>query len=106
MANKSPYQRIVKRMASSGIVVSGPANLFDLLLSHDGSNNPTFTIYDNTEAAGDPVYSATWTEDERPIGWINSNWRFVNGIYVTINTIGSGWLTFGYNQINVLTGGA
>ena len=107
MRSSKEEQRIVKRMHESGIVVTGPANLFDFLLVHDGSNDPTFTIYDDTSAVADNrVFSGTWTDAARPLGWVNARWRFVNGIYIAISNMGTGWFVFGYNQLYVLTGGA
>ena len=99
-------QSIPKKVATTSTVVAGPANLLGLLLTHDGTNDPTFTIY-NAQAAtgGKEIYSGTWTDSDRPIGWIGSRMRFDTGIHVVIANIGSGFLTFFYNEHFVLQRG-
>lgn len=101
-------QGVFTKVTATGAVSAEPANLLALLLTHDGTNNPTFTIYDDAAAAtaGREFYSGTWTDADRPIGWVNCRIRFQRGIYVVISNIGTGWFTFVHNTKYVLTGGA
>lgn len=89
--------RIVpKKITATGVVVNAPCRLTGVLLSHDGSNDPTITIYDDTtNTAGNEIYSGTWTDTTGPIGWMKEKGDYMSrGIYVTIANLGTGFFTF------------
>ncbi len=95
MSDKKP--ETFKVMSATGNAVTSATYLTSFLLTHDGTNDPTFTIYDAQSAdANYKYYSGTWKDDERPLGWMNCKIKFVNGIHIVISNIGSGWFTFGH----------
>jgi len=54
-------QAIPSKLTSTATVASGPANLFGILISHDGANNPTVSVYNATSAqAAQLLFSRTY----------------------------------------------
>lgn len=99
-------QAITRTITSTTTVATGPTNLFGLLVSHDGVNDPVVTVYDNTSATGTPIFSREFADTDGP-GFIrDSAIRMVNGLHVVISgTIGTGAVTLLYNQRYVMEGG-
>jgi len=100
-------QDIPTKVTATVTVSSVPVNWTGILLSHDGTNDPTFTVYNAAAAtAGTEIYSGTWTDSDRPIGWVSTRIRMDTGLHIVVSNIGSGFFTVFHNTHFVLKGGA
>ena len=77
----------------TGLICTGPGVFGGFLLGMDGANDPTITIYDNTEASGEEMVP-TSTYDASTLG-LNGALigkhlpGFKNGLYVEVTITGA-----------------
>ena len=86
-------QALHLKLTASGLVYTGSCRLRGFLVGMDGANDPTITIYDNTEASGDETIP-TNTYDSSLLGLNGVSFpgdgiHCIKGIYCGI-TLGAG----------------